>query len=757
MIKNYRDIIKETKVCRKEEYINFFFKNIVGTDIQPIYSKENPDEDSVFEISIIKNTQEKKSKRGNKYTERYWRNCIFYFLNKKDAYLYLNAVNKDNYSFSDASDNISWDSFNGFENKTIDSKLAEILNNKVFKYFKKAKSSWFVRSYVYFVLIFCDEETQISTKDYYINYWNNNYAFKKAPKSSLFGKTQITSFVKDVPLELSLIKDTNKDSIDCVMAYLGMLDFFHDNEEAYTDIKADIENNVEFILCQGAARTGKTILAMRLLHDFSDFKLLLMNYNFYKALKEAFSVVGVAFPHKRIFHHDLGHLDGCWISGRLNKTFKLDLSNLIVDEAQRLGCVEEKQTFFGTFPSVDEIRKIIECPNHSYTIFFGDDAQKLNPKYDQGFETIKECLADKNYREYYFSSPLGVPPEIIKNIRFLLGYSGTEPYSLNQFNLSIEKDPSAFIEKYLTDNLKKKHLVVPLIGNEQISELTIGSTTFKNISKSDMSNYLFNEETQNKYFLTAYSVISREIESVYLFIPKHINLDEDNTIQTSFYNDNSFLLNHLYTIMTRSTISLTICCEDQKLAELFNEKINAIGNVDPQEEQENDDDEFDYDIFISYFGTNYVHGTYNEAKRLCDILKQNGLKVFLLNYSMCEKDLDIQFSETWHVISRSQTLMFVFNEYVRKDSRGLIERKDENGGISRIYQELEQFEELICQGDRKAKYDAKFYYEGNTLDKYKIYPFLNKYIPPLTQGNSNCCFMSDEEMIEWAKNRFNIS
>ena len=37
----------------------------------------------------------------------------------------------------------------------------------------------------------------------------------------------------------------------------------------------------------------------------------------------------------------------------------------------------------------------------------------LNPKYDKGIEYIKKVIGDRDYREYYFSSPLGVPQEIL--------------------------------------------------------------------------------------------------------------------------------------------------------------------------------------------------------------------------------------------------------------------------------------------------------------------------------------------------------
>lgn len=508
-------------------------------------------------------------------------------------------------------------------------------------------------------------------------------------------------------------------------------------------------------MCQGAARTGKTVLALRLLNEYKEFKLLLMNYNFYVSLKDAFAVVGRPFPSDRIFHHDLKHKgNGCWIRGSGTKSFNVDISHLIVDEAQRLGTMDETYTFYGHHLSgFDSIDSIVNYPNHVQTIFFGDDSQMLNPKYDRGIKNIKEAIGERDYREYYFSSPLGVPQEIIKNVKFLLNDEKTQPFPLNDFSVEIEKDPKKFIERYLNDDQRKKHLVVSLIGDVNINKVQIGDYTFKSINNSSVTRYLFNQDIQKDYYLTAYSVISREIESVYLFIPKHIYLSDNCNIESLYSKENSFLMKHLYTIMTRATMSLVICCEDEKLGEYFNERINAIkAEIEPEDLGERI--EYDYDVFVAYFGTDRPDGTYSKAKEICDVLKTKGLSVFLNNYSFVNKDSNLKFTETWHALNRSETMMFVFNEYVDKDETGLVIRNTPDGSISRIYQELSTFEDLIDSGMRKAKYDARFYYAGKRLTKFNVYPFINRYFPPLTQGNSDCCFMNDEEMLRWINKRF---
>lgn len=750
---NYRELIRKSKADRKSDYINFFFKNIVGTDETPIFAKETDLPNDYFDFSIVKNFKERRSKTGNAYIGKYWRTCIFYCVDREDANKYLNTTGKSEYSF--INELISWQSDNGFDSGAINGKAADTVNLNVFKYFKKTKSSLFVRSFVYFVLIVCDKNTPISSKDFYISFWNSKYEFKKGGKSSLFGKSKKISFVEDIRSELNLIKSENKESIDCVKAYFGELNFFPENEEAFVDIKKDMDDGIPYIICQGAARTGKTILALRLLHEYPEFKLLLMNYNFYLSLKDAFAVVGQSFPRDRIVHHDLKHKDnGCWVSGLDKKRVNIDITRLIVDEAQRLGAMGEAYTWRGYHLSgLDSVDSIVNCKDHVQTIFFGDDSQMLNPKYDQGISNIKEAIGDKDYREYYFSSPLGVPQGLLKNVQFLLNNENSAPCTLNNFSIEIEKDPNVFIERYLADEQRKKHLVVSLIGDVSMDAIDIGGHIFKGLKKGNNIRYLYNKEVQNENYLTAYDVISREIESVYLFIPKHIYLSDHETIESKYSSNNSFLIKHLYTIMTRATMSLVLCCEDEKLGAFFNERIEAV-KEETESEEEDADAQYDYDVFIAYFGTERPDGTYKEAKQVCEKIKEKGLRVFLNNYSYIGKDANLRFTETWHALNRSETMLFVFNEFVDKDYSGLIIRTMPDGSISRIYQELSTFEDLVDMGHRKAKDDAKFFYAGKRLTKYNVYPFLNRYFPPLTQGNSNCCFMNDDDLNKWLNERF---
>ncbi len=71
------------------------------------------------------------------------------------------------------------------------------------------------------------------------------------------------------------------------------------------------------------------------------------------------------------------------------------------------------------------------------------------------------------------------------------------------------------------------------------------------------------------YALSAYELISREVESLYLKIPKRIGL---SVLQASLSNDDhieSGIKRHLYVLMTRPTANLVINIEDKGLYDHF--------------------------------------------------------------------------------------------------------------------------------------------------------------------------------------------
>lgn len=776
------DMISLTQSKRSEKYINYFFKEFAGIKKQkPIY--ESFTEVADMKISIIKDSTSRilDNKKG-KLMERSWRNCVFYFIDKESYKSHFGTnekypeldINNGNIQYTGSTVEVN----SKFPNAPrTHYSLINGVQSTVFNYFKENHSSWFVRSYVYFIMIICDDYSKIKSQDFHIHYWNTNYAFKKVSnKINLFNNVSGSIFVEDIKQEIQLIETSNRDVIDCVKAYTGELDFRNQTEENYEDITKDINDGINYILVEGAARTGKTIIAMRILGQYDESEFLIMNYYFYVALMDAFNILEVEFPKSRIYHHSLRHkTHGCWVRGKYAKTIVPKLEFLIVDEAQRLANVEDLINRYNgkVLPGIDEISKIINCQNQRHTILLGDNLQKLNPQYDEGFERIYNMIKDKQFREYKFKNSIGVAPEILENIKYLLSVpGGGQVQPTYNFNISVTDSENDFIYEYNLDNTFKKHYVCvglnALSGQKIANSNTVIEEYPKDLIKAEYP-YLFNKEVQDKYLLSTYQVISREIESVYLYLPEEVIYDEENDeiILNGGYGEkmNDFLLYHIYTLMTRATLTLKILCKSDSLYKYFESKIDKIKKVNLDadlesyeldfennvaEELQEQKQSYDYDFFIAYHGTNDPKGSYEKAKNICDFLKDNGFKVFLNDYSSNMDDADLGFNETKYIIQRSNKFLLVFNENIYRDEYGMLPRKYPDKKPNQLYSELVMFSSLVDDDLRTNKHHLKFYYVGDVFKRSNIYGFLNNLYRNGTTGNSNCCFFENEELLEFA-------
>ncbi|QWC00211.1 DUF2075 domain-containing protein [Mycoplasmatota bacterium] len=792
------EVIEKSQKFRKEQYINYFFENIVGFKSQkPVF--KDIDETS-YSLAIVKDSTDRilNNSRG-KLMEKAWRNVIFYFVDKNNYKKFFGTNSFfPNYSIED--DNIS---YLGNMEKTKSSYPNEPrtnyntiskLQNHVFKYFRKFHSSWFVRSYVYIVLVVCDENDEISTKDFHTYYWNTNYSFKKLnKKNNIFYNIKDSIFVENIEQEIELIETSNRDAIDCVKAYTGELDFRNDTDENYYYIEQDIKDGIKYILVEGAARTGKTIIAMRILGEFKESIFLIMNYNFYSSLKDAFNILEITFPKNRIYHHSLNksqRQDGGWIRDVRKKEIIPDLKFLIVDEAQRLGALSQQEYYGYVYRELDEVKVIVDYPEHKHTIFLGDDLQKLNPDTDEGINKIYDKIKGRNFRQYVFKKSIGVPNEILANIKYLLDISGEMiPQATNQFEINISPSIDSFVNCFEEDYIVKKHYVIP--GLKEMKGQTIETDDkvilqYPKQLKEQNFPYLFNNEVKSNFLLSTYEVISREVESVYLYLPSEvsINMEQGGFVLKSKPDlINDFLLFHIYTLMTRATLKLTIFCEDDTLQEYLERKVRFINNLNELFNEETDDsesgkniaseragefiahgsdggnntlnlmltkqDDYDYDLFIAYHGTNDPDGSYIDAKELSDYLSENGVKVFLNNHKCLQIDDDCGFDETWHVIQRSKNFILVFNDNIYKDSRGMIPRKYPDGKPNQLYKELKTFSALVDNDLRTNRKNLRFLYTGNSLTKANAYNFLNTFYIQGTYGNSNCCIFDKDAVLVW--------
>lgn len=538
-----------------KRYIDYYFYDMIriSKDKDVYYQKK----DNMY-ISIMKDEIDRKIKGSGKLREKPWSNFLFFFIDK-DKFINCfgtNGNHRDILSI-DNDNNIILSDF--VINNSIKNNQAIYLNRKnnyklskcLFDKIKKNYSYLFVRSYVYITIILVDESASTNKTDYLTYYFNTNYKFTETNGKTNFIANVINSYlVDDIQIELDNMRDANRDVFDCVRAYNNNLDYTPLTSYNLDNIVNSINEGTEYLAVDGCARTGKTIIAMSLLRLYPASNLLLMNYYFYKALKDAFAALNINFPDNRIFHQAYGkkgYYDGI-------KSINFDFS--IIDECQRLG---EKYNL---------VNRMIISSSHKHSIFLGDNLQKLRADTDGGISYIKKILIEngKVLTLFKFTSSIGVPPEILKNIKYLLGDPTViKPHLIGEYNIKIYDDKSKFLNDYKNDCHEKRHIATIHEPCKNFSNIDSFRAFPKEFINSDYP-YFLNKEIINKYYLSPYELISREVETIYVYIRNAVNPD----------NLEGFVFNHLYILMTRGTISLNIYCENNELKYYFHKRLKNI-------------------------------------------------------------------------------------------------------------------------------------------------------------------------------------
>ena len=292
---------------------------------------------------------------------------------------------------------------------------------------------------------------------------------------------------------------------------------------------------------------------------------------------------------QRFFHHDRRNSEGLWIDE--NEIIIPNSDLLICDEAQRLG----------NYNGLNEADVISERKGRLFLC--GDDFQKLNQRGDLGIEKVKESSASP-YIYYELPDSVGIPAEIGEFVKGILG-CGPIPKLRSSFNIKVlfKNDPG-LVDLFKRDPSYKKHFALPVSSGFYPSKYVPGiyrsyqtteecsskcddfcSHRFipmlsplsdprfeKNGKRKDLSrDYKFfcAEQIMPNYALSAYELISREVESLYLKIPWHITrsiidvpIDDDSLKE-------SWIKRHLYVLMTRPTAQLVVNVEDKSLFEHF--------------------------------------------------------------------------------------------------------------------------------------------------------------------------------------------
>jgi len=281
----------------------------------------------------------------------------------------------------------------------------------------------------------------------------------------------------------------------------------------------------------------------------------------------------------RFYHHSLLNPEGLWIErgDPTTSVFKNE-SLIICDEVQRLGVIPK----LGQYDEFDEIECILNNSRQSF--FCGDDQQMLNPLYDRGIAEVERRLQRGKHSLFKKEIPksVGLPPQAKEIIMVLLSEANLYEGEDAGFNFTfIHSNPKKLVDEFRFDRSTKKHYAIPM--NSTFSKnAPIISDEIETVDKFNNEEhkrllekfpFFTNTQIMPSYAFSAYELISREVESIYLHVPSYISVED---VLLSIHEDN-WKKRHLYVLMTRATLNLVVNVESLQLFEYFKNTAKVRG------------------------------------------------------------------------------------------------------------------------------------------------------------------------------------
>jgi hypothetical protein len=206
---------------------------------------------------------------------------------------------------------------------------------------------------------------------------------------------------------------------------------------------------------------------------------------------------------------------------------------------------------------------------------------------------------------HHLPESVGIPPEIGTLVKAMLGEAET-PTAPSSFSIKLLfNNDLGLVDEFSRDPHGKKHYAIPMSSGfyrggyyphitrsqrltdkctDECAKNPYGICRHRHIlplsplndpdwmpKREDLGRrykFFCAEAIMPEYALSAYELISREVESVYLKIPWQIRLSTLRAPMSGEKKD-SWIKRHLYVLMTRATARLVINVEDRCLYEFF--------------------------------------------------------------------------------------------------------------------------------------------------------------------------------------------
>lgn len=329
----------------------------------------------------------------------------------------------------------------------------------------------------------------------------------------------------------------------------------------------------DFIFINGYAGTKKTSLAFYFFGELENSCLLMLNKGFHDSLISSSRKFNFKkndyIKIQRYFDFHTNNITWLVNEEQNRKTFEY----LIIDEYQR--CSKETVDLIKTFTS-----------KGGKVILLGDKHQAINPNSDN--LNLKEKLLDIALNESYkvskheLSKYYRLPKTKIDFILFLLNLNNKEcKCKTSNIDIEIMTDYDSFLESFKMNNKTEKSCIATI---QYLNYIDKGFYEFEKrgikLSNSkepcDKNNFLTDWKMRQEYCFFPYDVISREMEHIYIFLPKDLEYDNSKKEFTflEFFKDNTnFIKNQLYVLLTRATRKIILLIENESTLNLFKTKM----------------------------------------------------------------------------------------------------------------------------------------------------------------------------------------
>lgn len=405
------------------------------------------------------------------------------------------------------------------------------------------------------------------------HYWNKNKISSCKNLNSFLKKLnsrKIDKLVHITPTDnfMQNICSKSRSFSEFQLAFNGKSTFKEINLKNFINLKRLIDKN-DILEINGPAGSGKTTIAFYLFGQLEDSVLQIININFWKEINKRF---------EKDFLLKNKHEKTFWNSQKFKDFLENDKSTkyLIIDEYQR-----STPDFFNNF-----LKKCIK--KKIKVILLGDFEQSINPESDNpnkiqnALQKIKMSGASiytKKLYEVYRLDKIA-----LNEIKYLFYGTQNNSRKTSNYQIEIKENWESFYHCFSAIDYKKHLYCIATIQYFDLScdydkrwwpdEHNSLECAYKKMNNREY--FLYIREYFSKYIFSPYDVISREIDYMFLYLPKSLNIKKMEYLDFFDKNSQNYLKSQINVLTTRATKGLIIFSENEETKELLKSRLLEV-------------------------------------------------------------------------------------------------------------------------------------------------------------------------------------